>query len=243
MRLLVLAPALLLVACATSDSSPEPESDPLGVSTPSMPAVDGFDAQAWLAEARAFGFDPESSGYDDDGTDRMKALSAELNEAADWRRACDTYLDYETGEEIYEPTPPGEGHWVRGTFEIGDVSETEAVVAITCDFGAYQGSYAFVHIAGDRVALLTAPSVDEEGQPSGPADGTFSTPDFSRLGTGFLSTFAKARGLADCGLYVTYAMGEGSTLSVHEVRERDCGDDIPDDLPSPEEWPVVYTAE
>ena len=44
-------------------------------------------------------------------------------------------------------------------------------------------------------------------------------------------------------MYVQYAMNGTEALTVREVRERDCGPDIPDVLPPPEEWPVVYTAQ
>ncbi|MEM1057446.1 MAG: DUF1176 domain-containing protein [Bacteroidota bacterium] len=245
MRSIPLAFALFLAACSSPDAA---SSD----ATPSSPDLStgaeeatpsGFDAQAWLAEAREVAVGIYDIDLEDDtATDRMKELAGELNEVADWRRICDTYLDYETGEPVYDPIAPGEGSWARGTLETGDISETEAVVAVTCDFGAYQGGYAFVHIAADRVALLTTPGLDENGQPTGREQGIYGTPDFSEVGTGFISTFAKARGLGDCGIYVRYAMGEGSTLSAVEVRQRDCGMDIPDDLPPPSEWPLVYSA-
>ncbi|MEM6327639.1 MAG: DUF1176 domain-containing protein [Bacteroidota bacterium] len=250
------ATALLLAACASPDATTD--APRLGTEAeietatetateaetearaPAADSPDGFDAQAWLAEARGLGFDPETSSYDDNETDRMKALASDLNAAADWRRACDTYLDYETGEMVYDPLPPESDHWVRGTFEIGDLSETEAVVAVTCHYGAYQGSYAFVHIDGDRVAVLSTPELDDGGQPLEARQTAFSTPGFSRLGEGLLTTFGKSRGLGDCGDYRTYALGDADGLTLREVRRRECGDDIPDPLPPPSEWPVIF---
>ena len=229
--LTVLSAAIVLAACS-------PDAPPAG---PTPDTSGGFDAQAWLAEAREVAVGAEGADLDDPGTDRMKTLAGELNAAADWRRACDTFADYDTGEMTYDPVPPGEGHWIRGTMEIEDVSDTEAVVAITCDFGAYQGSYALVHIDGATARVLTAPEFTASGRPDGPRTGTFSTPFLGEASEGTISTFARARGLGDCGLYITYALGDD--LTVREVRERDCDSDVPDPLPPPDEWPVVYAAD
>ena len=254
MRLLLLA--LLLTACASPDSAPDPAGGSSRLGAPAdvpeagapeeeAPAdtLDGFDAQAWLAEAREVGVGVYGADLDDPGTVRMKELAGELDAVAGWRRACDTYRDYETGEEVYDPVAPGEGSWARGTFEVAEISDGQSLVAVTCDFGAYQGGYAFVRITGNDVELLTAPLLDEGGQPSGPTYGIFGTPDLTEASAGILRTFAKARGLGDCGVYVEYAMGEGDSLSVQEVRQRECGDDIPDPFPAPSDWPVVYRAE
>ena len=239
MRLSIATLAVLAACSPQKDPAPVPPARPSATASPHTP---GFDAQAWLAEAREVAVGVQGAEVDDPGTGRMKELAARLNGAADWRRACDTYLDYDSNEEIYEPTPAGGGHWVRGTMEIGDVSETEAFVAVTCDFGAYQGSYALVYIAGDRVALLSSPNLDDGGLPTDLRFTTFSTPDFSRVENGIVGTFARARGLGDCGLYTVYALGDDD-LTVREIRERDCSNDIPDDLPPPSQWPVVYSAD
>ena len=231
--------SLALIAAACSPKSPGMDED----SIPPPPAGPGeFDDQQWLERARAAYVSLEEAAGEEgtESADRMKALTAELAEAVDWRRACDTYLDYETGEEMYDFMEPELSSWVRGTYEIGDVSVTEALVAVTCDFGAYQGSYALVHIDRDGARLLSATAYDLDGTELAGRQTTFSTPDFSALGAGSFSTFARARGLGDCGIYSTYALEGAADARVVEVRSRDCGDVIPDDLPPPTEWPVVY---
>ncbi len=152
------------------------------------------------------------------------------------------YID-EDGAPVYEPTAPEDAHWARGTLDVGLVTETEAVVAVTCSFGAYQGYYALVHIRGDRATLLRAPATSETGQPMDASDATFSTPSWDRLSDRILTTFGLARGLGDCGIYATYALASGDAMELSEVRQRECGADTPDDLPPPEAWPVVYTAD
>ncbi|OZC02099.1 DUF1176 domain-containing protein [Rubricoccus marinus] len=250
-RLLPLALfGLLLAGCAdapeTTGAAPEASGE----------TASGFDAQAWLAEAKGLRFDAEGSemldeasgdeiddaGPDEAETLRAQALAAELDEAVGWRRACDTYID-ENGAAVYEPTPTEGAHWARGTLDVGLITETEAVVAVTCDFGAYQGSYALVRIRGDRATLLRAPATDENGQPMDASETTFSTPSWDRLTDRVVTTFGRARGIGDCGNFITYALASGDEMELSEVRQRACGDTIPDDIPPPEAWPVVYTAE
>ncbi|MEO0558524.1 MAG: DUF1176 domain-containing protein [Bacteroidota bacterium] len=239
-RQLVAFLCLGLSACA----SPEPASPSSSPDSEDVVSTSDFDAQAWLSEARADALSIEDTDLDDPGIDRMKRLANDLDAVTNWRRACDTYLDYETGEMVYDPVPPGEGHWVRGTLEIADISETEAVVAVTCSYGAYQGGYAFVHINGEQVAVLSTPELDDGGLPLGndKRQTVFSTPDVSRIQDGILATFAKGRGLGDCGTYAVYRMDDNASLSLRQLRQRECGDDIPDELPPPSEWPLVYTA-
>lgn len=233
--------AVLLAVLAFGCSNRVPGEDESSI--PPAPVGPGeFDAQRWLEEARASVVSLEAAAPGDAATDRMKALAEELNAEVDWRRACDTYLDHETGEETYEPIEPELSSWVRGTMEIGDVSVTEAVVAVTCDFGAYQGNYALVHVDRNGVRLLSAPAVAYGGRILPARQTTFSTPVFDEIGQRELSTYGRARGLGDCGVYSTYALSGDESLELLEVRSRDCGDEIPDPLPPPSEWPVVYSA-
>lgn len=237
---------LCLTACAPPDEPPRSEAfaaQPAPSSTPALAPADSFDAQTWLADARSTLVSLEDATYDDPEVERMKTLAGELDEAVNWGRACDTYRDYETGEIVYDPILPGQGHWVRGTLEIGDISDAEAVVAVTCDYGAYQGSYAFVYVAPSGAMLLSAPELDENDRLMEEPRTVFATPDFSRVDEGIVATFARARGLGDCGDYVVYMLSDGGGLALREVRRRECGDDIPDELPPPSEWPVVYRAE
>lgn len=244
-HLLALAALLLASGGCTDPSAPEAStSAPPASETSPEASGDDFDAQAWLEAAAGIAFDPETIDPESDETQAARALANELNDAVEWKRACDTYLDYETGEPIYEPLTDDMASWVRGTLDVGRISDTEAVVAVTCDFGAYQGSYALVHIRGTDATLLKAKALGEAGRPLPRTIGTFSTPDWDDLGSGTLSTFGRARGLGDCGTLATYALpASGDLLEIREVRQRECADDIPEPLPPPSEWPIVYTAE
>lgn len=233
----VLALVAVLAACTSPDDAP----DALPTDAPEPAAVaeaeasaDGFDAQAWLAEARAL---------PTDDVEGRTAHTAALADAVDWKRACDSYVDPTTGEVVYEPTPDDAAGFGRGDLDVTDVGPEEAVVAITCYFGAYQGAYALVHVDGPDVSLLSAPALDADGWPLDVAQSHFSTPALSGFAEGEVVTFAKGRGLGDCGTLIRYAAGGDDTLAVREVRQRACGDAVPDPLPPPDEWPVVYAAE
>ena len=205
----------------------------------------GFDAAAWLVRARAADAPPlaedDTTALEGAYEARLaleKRLTDELDPATGWMRACDTYWDPETGREVTELTEPGGGHGLRGTYDVATIAPGEAVAIITCDFGAYQGSYVLVHIEGARATLLRSVDVDLDGQPVGPPSAVFSTPsveDGSRLFT----TFAAARGPADCGLLARYRLGAGSEATLVEARGRDC-DDRPESAPPAEDWPVVF---
>lgn len=227
----VLALALVLAAC-TPPESEAPPAAPRADAIGPAPAPAGFDAQAWLAEARALATDA-------DGFDARTAHAEALAEAVDWPTACDTYVDPETGEPVYDPF---DGGFPRGDFEVADLGDASAVVAVVCTFGAYQGTYALVRIDGQDVGLLTAPALAADGRPLDVDEGWFGTPDFGGFEEGVLTTFMKSRGLGDCGRFVRYGVGDGDRLTVEEVRERDCLPDLPDDLPPPSAWPVVYSS-
>ncbi|MEL6615977.1 MAG: hypothetical protein AAFQ43_09575, partial [Bacteroidota bacterium] len=169
-------------------------------STPSTPEADDtssedgdFDGRAWLDAANEVAFDLESEDPDDAQIEAVRALSAELGEVVDWKRGCDTYLDYETGEPVYDPIPDDVASWVRGLLSIGMISDSEAVVAVTCDYGAYQGSYALVHVRENGATLLRARALGEKGLPVPRLVATFSTPDWDDLGSGIVRTFGLAR--------------------------------------------------
>ena len=237
--------ALLLGLGACSDAPAEVASSP-APPTSGPGTGDGFDAQAWLAEARAVRASIEGEGSEmemsGDAADRARELAHVLAEAADWKRACDTIVDPETGETTYEPTPQDGGPIYYGLFEIGEVSETEAVVSLICSFGAYQGTYALVHIDGDRADVVRAPAVGVDGRPMEVADGAFATPDWTEIADGSFTTLALARGLGDCGRLTRYDRIAPDSAAVREVRERDCDGD-PADAPPPADWPLLFPAD
>lgn len=228
--------ATLLLAAVLAGCSAAPR--------PALPRTSGFDASEWLARARAADdrtAEDDATAPEDAYQARLaaeKQLAAELDPATGWMRACDTYWDAETGREVTDPTEPGGGHLLRGSYDVFAVAPGEAVVAVTCDFGAYQGSYVLVHIEGAHAVLLRAADVDHEGRPFGPPSAVFSTPSLED-GARVFETFAKARGLADCGARSRYRVGAGAEATLVEVRARDC-DDRPEDAPPVENWPVVF---
>lgn len=229
--------ALLLLAlsgCAAPPALPSPSVQ-----------SGGFDAAAWLADAQPYAdarYDSTATVEPDAASDaRAKAAkrhSADLDAAVGWGRACDTYWDAETQREVYEPTEPGGGHGLRGTYTVETVGAAERVVVVTCDFGAYQGSYAMVHIDGRRAALLRSESVGMAGEPYGPPAAVYSDA-FFQSGTRTFETFAKARGLGDCGILSRYRVAGFGEAALVEVRARDC-DDAPESAPPTDRWPVVF---
>jgi len=235
MRLLSLLLALGLSACASDAPADTPEPAPAPVAAgPEADAPNGFDVQAWLAQARTM----ETAELD-----ARRAHGNALAEGVDWKRACDTYVDPATGQETYDPIADEDGGIARGDFEVAEVGPGEAVVAVVCYFGAYQGSHALVWIDGPDARILSAPALDADGQPLAARERQFSTPDLSRFADGVVETFGKGRGMGDCGTLVRYAHDGRGALAVREVRQRECGDTIPDEIPPPGEWPVVFSSQ
>ena len=204
---------------------------------PRQAATGAFDAEAWLARARPAAVESVMDiALDDPRLEAARALVTDLDAAVGWTTACGTFWDSEAERLVVEPEPVDGGHFLRGTYSIADVGDG-AVVAVTCDFGAYQGSFALVHIVGHHAALLETQIVDPDGMPFGPPMAVNATPSFD--GSATFTTFALGRGLGDCGTLSTYRItGLGSTDLV-VARAREC-DDRPADAPPPEDWPVVF---
>ena len=222
-----LGSALLLAALAGCASD-----GPAVSGGPAAPPSDAFDADVWLARARAASGGPEA-GLDDRRLDAARALSAELDAAVGWSAACDRSWDPERGEMVADDAGAG---WARGTFSVHDVPGG-AVVAVTCDFGAYQGTYALVSLFDGQAALLAGQGVDLEGAPFGPPAAVYATPAFD--GSARFQTFGRARGLGDCGIFSTYEIAGPDAATLVEARARDCEGD-PDLAGPPEGWPIVY---
>lgn len=240
MRPVRFTPLLVVLVLAACTSSPaDMPSDPVA------PAPE-MEPHPWLVEARALtddaGFDDADDRVIEARNARRTAFLLEIEEELEWKRACDTYVDYETGEVVYDPQPDDEFAGARGRLNVSDVSETEGLLSISCFFGAYQGSYALVYIDGDRTRLLRAPALDSDMQPMDETEASFAEIWWDDLASGTFFTFSKSRGIGDCGVYKEFEIGEADMLRLLEVRYRDCSPDIPDPLPPPSEWPLVYTA-
>jgi hypothetical protein len=152
-------------------------------------------------------------------------------------RACDTFYDGDS--LVYDPLPleSNFNDERRGLMEVQRLGSDESIVIAQCTYAAYQGTYLLIHVEGDQAALLSAlvsPGKSEQRAPLLSLPGTVTADRH-------LSTFSKARGLADCGVYTTYQIGLGADLQILNVRQRECSDDIPDEI-APETWPVVYRA-
>lgn len=221
---LTLAALLLGAACADET----PEVDP---SLPSAPEADTTLA-GWLADVEAALADTtQQDGVW--GTVRGDAWDA-LDASLGLHRACDTYYD---GETLVEEAWLAPGDPRRGFVRVDRLGADEAVVVAQCAYGAYQGSYVMVHVEGDDAVLAEAP-VDPGASDLRAA--VLSHPEIN-ADARTVTTFAKGRGLGDCGTYSVYRLGAGAALDAVEVRARECSDDIPDDI-DPSTWPVVYSA-
>lgn len=236
-RLLPLA-LVAALACATGTGVPTAETGTIRLAA-ALPA-DSFDVQAWLAEVRAL----EDPDYDS-LVARSRRLADRLDAEAglEWRRACDTYYyDESNVEGLYEPTDPEQEQMIgRGLMDVTPLGEQDAAVAILCNRGAYQGSWVLAHVEGDRVALVRTVYLDEEYRHTAFETALLGEPLFEPDSHDF-TTFVRSRGPGDCGAFTRYRLYEDGTgtAEILEVRARACTDDIPDELPSPEEWPVVY---
>lgn len=196
-----------------------------------------FDAAEWMVRARDYANDINGTDEEERAV-AERVLSAELDAAVGWTRACDTYWDAEAQREVYEPTEPVGGHHVRGTYTVYDIGPGEAVVDIACDLGVYQGPHVLVHIQQRRVALLNGLGVGMEGEPYGPPSAVYTTPYFEG-GPRSFATFEKARGSGDCGMLARYRIAAFGEADLVEARAREC-DGRPEDAPPAEAWPVVY---
>ncbi len=238
MRPLLAFALTALLACASepaalSGMAAAPET--VGVRSDDPAPADSFDVQAWLAEVRALD-DPDYDAL----VARSGRLADRLGAVLDWRRACDTYRDPSTGEEVYDPIGPEQDQLIgRGLMDVNPLGTREAAVAVLCSRGAYQGSWVLVHVEEDRAALVRTPALNEDFQPTASETAAFGEPLFEP-DSHLFSTFVKSRGPGDCGVLTRYRLGAGGQAETLEVRAHDCDEVIPDELPPPEEWPIVY---
>jgi Protein of unknown function (DUF1176) len=112
--------------------------------------------------------------------------------------------------------------------------------AMFCDLGAYQGTYQMV-LWNDETregTIASAQMYDYETKAIEKTDYLFGNPYFDEA-TGSLATFAKGRGIGDCGMYTAFNPMEDDRFLVREIRAKDACDGVY--IPF-EEWPVIYTA-
>ena len=232
--------ALGLAACAagpesTTATEMAARAEPAAtVDTLDAPSGDpAFDAQAWLARV-------ESALADSSARSALGVVRGDVWDDADdalgLERACNTYVD--DGALVVDTTL-GEGtESRRGLIRVQRLGGDEAVVTAMCLFGAYQGGHLLVHVEGDRAAVMTSLGDPGASDVRTPTLAEISSVSADRT----VTTFAKARGLGDCGVFTRYRVGAGADLQTLEVRSRECSDDVPDEF-APETWPVVYRAD
>lgn len=244
--LLALSIVLALSACT---SGPAPTDGPARSATRGGPTRDAAtrggartpSAADWLARARQADAPPLGDGTPPDAAYAAqlvaeKRITDEIDAAVGWARACDTYWDAAAGREVWDATATP--HALRGTYDVHAVGPDEAVAAVTCDFGAFQGAYVLVHVQAGRADLLRAAYVGPDGAVSGPPSPIFATPRFTP-GARTFDTLALARALGDCGLLSRYRLGTGAAATLVEARSRDC-DERATTAPPPETWPVAF---
>ncbi|HLA64285.1 MAG TPA: DUF1176 domain-containing protein, partial [Rhodothermales bacterium] len=213
--LLLMLPALVLAACSGSNRI--------------QPPADGFDARAWMTRSAAV-WDTTAWGDDYEGRRALSRQYAnELDDALGVVEACDLWNEARTDEEVA---------W--GGMSREPLGGDEYLVRVDCEFFAYQGTFVYVHVDGARAAIVRAPRF-YEGTVGEPTPLFLGYADLD-LGRRRFSVFAKSRGMGDCGTYDTFEVqrvGEPATLV--EARYRSCDVEIIDeDIPGPEDYPVVY---
>lgn len=227
-RLLLLL--LALGACAR----------PAAVAPPRASAdqsASAFDAQAWLARARAV----DTGGInmaDDPRMATVRPVTDELSTAVDWNRACDERWDAGEQRMTTDVNPTG---YLRGLYGLHDLGAGQTLVTVLCDFGANTGRYAYVHLDGRRAALLTGTSVGPDAVVVGPPVATHDAqPAVTGPGTFTVTEFS--RGIGGCGSFASYRVTDLGTTSLAEARGLTCAEadanlDAYDD--GPMSWPII----
>lgn len=225
------ASLLLLLALAACAPSPPP-SDARATDTQATPPRAGsFDAQAWLARARATpGNDIE--GPTDPRVTEIRALTDELDAATGWNRACDSHWNPDTRQMIVEEDGAGSG---RGLYSIIDVAADEAVVLVQCDFGANSGTDVYIHIVGGRAALLLGQSIETDGAFFGPPTATYASRSMFTPGSRSFEVLASSSA-GSCGTTARYQIVSLGTAELIEARGQACGETGA----SADEWPIIY---
>ncbi len=219
----------LLLALAACAPAPRTAGTPPGT----------FGAQAWLARARAQPGD-DVSDIDSPRLASIRTLSAELDAATGWDRACDTSWNRETGGLDIEENGAA---YLRGLYTVYPFGVNQALVAVQCDYGAHSGRYAYVHIDGQRAALLKGRMADREGLTASPSLAVhYAMPEVA--GDGTFTVFEASRGTGGCGSLARYRVAGLGEADLMQVRGLTCdAADAGDVSTEPSSWPVVFSTE
>jgi hypothetical protein len=225
MRLLLVFALAGLLACvsdyepAAGPSAATPATTPAEAAPRTAPAPrDTLDLRRWIEAALAL---DEIEDYEQRAA-RARALTDELDAVTGWKEAC--YPEEAEGNLMLYPLSGG-----------GYVAE------VTCFLAAYQANFTVVYVAPERATVLPLPLYDETGAVLDPEATNFGgllmddDPTDRRF-----AIFSKSRGMGDCGSWSLYEVSAGAAARAVEVRMRGCEMELPDELPPPQEWPVVY---
>jgi hypothetical protein len=128
----------------------------------------------------------------------------------------------------------------RETSEVYTTPDGAKVVRLQCFLGAYQGSSDFVRIEGDvgnvyAVYPLKVETFEDSAVVTRSMLGGLSGYDPA---TGTVTTFAKGRGIGDCGTYFVHRIdNDADKLVLLEQRAKDECDGV---YVEPAEYPIVY---
>lgn len=155
----------------------------------------------------------------------------------------DYYSHYATNHETGEIHENHEGSGL----EFYDLGNNKWLLEVVMGFGAYQGTYRYYFLDESRnqrswkEVLFRQFYWTHSGETRETLDPELlGIPSFDSE-TGLITTFAKGRGIGDCGSLITYKFSDGET-ELLEYRHRDLPD--PDEeidfenIPPPEEWPT-----
>jgi hypothetical protein len=124
-------------------------------------------------------------------------------------------------------------------FQVGDLGEGNTVYLIPCQAGAYNFAHkVYVGHGEESDAWFDPQFFADFGTDVGWTGTPYIWNGFYDDATRTLASFAKARGIGDCGSQGTWQWN-GYLFVLTEMRARDCSDDIDPDGEMPE-FPVVY---
>jgi hypothetical protein len=122
------------------------------------------------------------------------------------------------------------------------LGEGRTLYCVQCDLAAYQEVFMVVlqDTPNDPGKVLTFPLYDREGGKVSRSEDTSLAgwPDFNDA-TKTLTVFYKARGIGDCGSYVTYTFPTQGAPKVVEARAKGCSDASSKKDIEPSRWPLV----
>ncbi len=194
-------------------------------------AQDDFAANAWMNVAEILWADSIWLADYDVANAISRELAWELNEASGWLEACREWWE----DPSFEDDETG----MMSRHLLGN---DRVLIEVTCSFGAYQGNFALVLIAGNEAVLLRYPDVGVDGELL-PSHAAIHSGDanFEEGGRDTFSVYERGRGIGGCGTYVTYQIDDTAVEPV-QAQAQDCDAQCEnEECLDPRTWPIVYT--